>query len=254
VHDWCSKFNVAHALTANLGTCDFNATTLTDDSLKANTLVLTAVALPVASRSEDLFAEEAVLLGTKCAVVDCLWLLDLALGPKADLIRSGKADAELVEHIHVEHWSVVSLGSFGSVRACGTAVTVIIISATFWAADVNTKFFGGAVDLIVELVHFNFLAGIVENFDVEAERLHFLHENLEGLRNAWLWDVVTLDDCFVHLDATKHVVGLDSEKFLQAVRGTICLECPHFHFTKALSTELRLTTKWLLGDHAVWTS
>ena len=58
---WCSKFNVAHALATHLGASYLNAATLADDALEANPLVLTAVALPVASRSEDLLAEQAVL-------------------------------------------------------------------------------------------------------------------------------------------------------------------------------------------------
>ena len=79
MNDRCCQFNVAHALTTHFGTSDFNTTTFTDDALEAHALVLTAVALPVASRSEDLFAEESVLLGTKCAVVNGLGLLNLAL-------------------------------------------------------------------------------------------------------------------------------------------------------------------------------
>jgi hypothetical protein len=93
------------------------------------------------------------------------------------LIRSGKADAELVEHIHVEHGSVVSLGSGGSVSASWAAV--VIVRAALWTTDVNSKFFGGAINLIVEFMHFNFLACIVENFDIQTQLLHFLHENLE---------------------------------------------------------------------------
>src|SRR2546430_11566585 len=46
-----------------------------------------AVALPVASRSEDLLAEQAVLLWLQRAVVDGLRLLDLTEGPVADVVR-----------------------------------------------------------------------------------------------------------------------------------------------------------------------
>jgi hypothetical protein len=49
----------------------------------------------------------------------------------------------------------------------------------------------------------------------------------------------------------KNVVRLDGEKFLQAVRRAIRLECPHLHLTESLATELRLTTERLLGDHGV---
>ena len=94
---------------------------------------------------------------------------------------------------------------------------------------------------------------MVENLDVQAKSLHFLDKHLEGFRNARLRDVVALNNCFVDLDSAKHIVGLDREQFLQAVSGAVCLECPHFHLTKALATELGLTPEWLLGDHGVWT-
>ena len=85
---WSRKFDVTHALTTNLGAGDFNTATLTDDALEAHSLVLTAVALPVASRSEDLLAEQAILLRLEGAVVDGLRLLNLAMRPQADVIGS----------------------------------------------------------------------------------------------------------------------------------------------------------------------
>ena len=53
--------------------------TLANDALESNPLVLTAVALPVAGRSEDLLAEQSVLLGLERAVVDGLGLLDFTV-------------------------------------------------------------------------------------------------------------------------------------------------------------------------------
>ena len=85
---WSRKFDVTHALTTNLGAGDFNTATLTDDALEAHSLVLTAVALPVASRSEDLLAEQAILLRLEGAVVDGLRLLNFAMRPQADVIGS----------------------------------------------------------------------------------------------------------------------------------------------------------------------
>jgi hypothetical protein len=90
---------VAHPLTAHLGAGDFNTTALTDDALEAHALVLTAVAFPVASRTEDLLAEESVLLRLECAVVDGLRLLDLAVGPPTDVVGGGETDAELVKDL-----------------------------------------------------------------------------------------------------------------------------------------------------------
>ena len=59
---------------------------LAHDALEADALVLAAGALPVLDRSEDLLAEESVLLGLERAVVDRFGLLDLALAPAANLI------------------------------------------------------------------------------------------------------------------------------------------------------------------------
>src|SRR4029077_3735440 len=103
VRDRRGQLDVAHPLPAHLGTGDFYATPLTDDALEANPLVLTAVALPVAGRTEDLLAEEPVLLRLEGAVVDGLRLLDLAVGPLTDVVGGGQADTQLVEEIDVEH-------------------------------------------------------------------------------------------------------------------------------------------------------
>jgi hypothetical protein len=94
---------VAHPLTAHLGTGHLDAAALADDALEANALVLAAVALPVASRSEDLLAEQAVLLRLERAVVDGLGLLDLTVRPRADVVRRGEADSQFVEEVDVEH-------------------------------------------------------------------------------------------------------------------------------------------------------
>src|SRR5207245_10077808 len=50
--------DVPHPLTAHLGPGDLDAAPLADDALEPDPLVLAAVALPVPSRTEDLFAEE----------------------------------------------------------------------------------------------------------------------------------------------------------------------------------------------------
>ena len=97
------ELDVAHALAAHLGAGDLDAAALADDALEAHALVLAAVALPVPGGTEDLLAEEAVTLGLERAVVDGLRLLDLAVAPRADVVRGGQADLKLVEEVHVEH-------------------------------------------------------------------------------------------------------------------------------------------------------
>ena len=97
------ELDVAHALTTHLGAGHLDAAALADDALEAHALVLAAVALPVPGGTEDLLAEEAVTLGLERAVVDGLRLLDLAVAPRADVVRGGQADLKLVEEVHVEH-------------------------------------------------------------------------------------------------------------------------------------------------------
>ena len=84
MHDGSGEFDMTHALATHLGAGHLNAAALADDALKTNALVLAAVALPVLLRTEDLLAEESVLLGLEGAVVDGLGLLHLAVGPCAD--------------------------------------------------------------------------------------------------------------------------------------------------------------------------
>ncbi len=79
VGDRGSQLDVAHALTAHLGPGDLYAATLADDPLVPDPLVLSAVALPVPLRAKDALVEEPFLLGSQCAVVDRLGLLDLSI-------------------------------------------------------------------------------------------------------------------------------------------------------------------------------
>src|SRR6185312_12970460 len=103
VGDRSGELDVAHPVAPDLGPRDLDAAALADDALEPHPLVLAAVALPVSGRTEDALAEQAVLLGLQGAVVDGLRLLDLAVGPRADLIRSGQADPELIEVVDVQH-------------------------------------------------------------------------------------------------------------------------------------------------------
>ena len=57
------KLYMAHTLTTYLSLCDLNTAAVTDFTLIADFLILTAVALPVLGRAKDLFAEQAVRSG-----------------------------------------------------------------------------------------------------------------------------------------------------------------------------------------------
>ena len=103
VGDRSGQLDVAHPLAADLGPGDLHATALADDALEPDALVLPAVALPVPGGAEDLLAEEPVLLRLERAVVDRLGLLDLAVGPRPDLLGRGQADPELIKVVDVEH-------------------------------------------------------------------------------------------------------------------------------------------------------
>ena len=88
-------------------------------------------------------------------------------------------------------------------------------------------------------------------FDIEAERAHFLDQHVEALRNARFERVVAAHDRLVHLGAAGDVVRLDGQHLLERVRRAISLERPHLHFAESLSAELRLAAQRLLGDEAV---
>src|SRR4029079_1639077 len=103
VHHGRGELDVAHALATDLRPGDFDAAALADDALEPDALVLAAVALPVLRRTEDLLAEEPVLLRLERAVVDGLRLLDLAVGPHADRVGRGQPDPQLIEVVDVEH-------------------------------------------------------------------------------------------------------------------------------------------------------
>ncbi len=97
------QLDVAHPLTADLRAGDLHAAALTDDALEPDALVLATRALPVLGGTEDLLAEESVLLGLQGAVVDGLRLLDLAVGPHADAVRRCEPDLEVGEIVYVKH-------------------------------------------------------------------------------------------------------------------------------------------------------
>ena len=103
VHDRGGQLDVAHPLAADLGPGDLDAAALADDAPEADPLVLAAVALPVLGGTEDLLAEEAVLLGTEGAVVDGLGLLHLAVGPSPDRVGGGQPDPQLIEVVDIQH-------------------------------------------------------------------------------------------------------------------------------------------------------
>ena len=104
VADGGGQLDVAHPLPADAGPGDLHAAAVADLALVADLLILAAVALPVLGGAKDAFTEQAVPLGLQGAVVDGLRLLDLAVGPLADLFRGSDTNTNGVKfsitHIH----------------------------------------------------------------------------------------------------------------------------------------------------------
>src|SRR5580765_2355600 len=91
----------------------------------------------------------------------------------------------------------------------------------------------------------------LHQLDVQAERLEFADEHVEGLGQTRRERRVTLDDRFVNLRAPGHIVGLRGEELLEDVRRAIRFERPDFHFSEPLTAELRLAAERLLRDQRV---
>ena len=93
---------MSHALTAYLCTRHLDAAAGADDPLVADALVLAAVALPVARRAKDAFAEKAVTLRLQGAVVDGLRLLYFTVRPRTNLIGRSKSNPHRVKIVYIQ--------------------------------------------------------------------------------------------------------------------------------------------------------
>ncbi|KAF1069317.1 MAG: hypothetical protein GAK45_01130 [Pseudomonas citronellolis] len=91
------QLDVAHALTTHFGQSDFHAALLADHTTVLQALVLTAQALVVLHRAEDLGAEQAIALRLEGTVVDGLRLLDFAEGPGTNHLGRGQANTDGIE-------------------------------------------------------------------------------------------------------------------------------------------------------------
>src|ERR1035437_3301954 len=92
-----SQFNVAEALTADLGEGYLYAALIADHAAVLHALVLAAETLPIGYRPENARAEQTIALRLEGAVVDGLRLGDFAVRPTADLFGRSQADADSVE-------------------------------------------------------------------------------------------------------------------------------------------------------------
>ena len=101
MRDRRGELDMAHALAPDARERHLDAALLADDALVLHALVLAAQALVVLDRAEDARAEQAVALRLEGAVVDRLGLLDLAEGPRQDLLRARDRDPDLVEALRL---------------------------------------------------------------------------------------------------------------------------------------------------------
>src|SRR5262249_28805904 len=89
--------DVSEPLAAHLGLRHLDAAAIADDAAVADALVLTAIALPVLDRAEDLLAEQPVLFRLERAVVDRFGLRHLAVRPAPDHVGRREPNADRVE-------------------------------------------------------------------------------------------------------------------------------------------------------------
>ena len=81
------EFDVTHSFTADSCSCNFNAAAVADLALEADLLELTAVTLPVLSRSEYSFTEKTVTLWLLGSVIYSLRSFNNTVRPASDLFR-----------------------------------------------------------------------------------------------------------------------------------------------------------------------
>src|SRR6266568_2538165 len=233
VRDRAGELDAPHALATDLGERDLDAALLADHPAVLQALVLSAQALVVLDRSEDLCAEEAVPLRLEGAIVDRLGFLHFAVRPRTDLFRRGDPDLDRVELLFLRDL-------FEQIEQC---FHLLLLFQNFCSRLSPTPGEAPGVELVSETFQ----------VDVDAERPDFLHQNVEGLRHSRVDLVVALDDVLVDLGAAVDVVGLDREHLLQRVRRAVGFECPDLHLAETLSAELRLAAERLLGHQAVRT-
>ena len=286
MRDRRSELDMAHALAAHLGARDLDAAAVADDALVADALVLAAVAFPVARRAEDTLTEESVSFRLQRAIVDGLRLLDLAVGPLANLFRRSESDAHRIKFIYIQQrddtpflFLTVIVRRFidrhiADIRddvICGARVLIVRLrplvegvsrlrrrrGRTFLrrvdARDIEVEVLGTCVDIVIIVIILDgdFLRIAIEHFDVETDGLELLDENLERFRHARLGDVLSLDDGLVRLHAADDIVGLDRHHFLQRIGSAVGLECPDLHLAEALAAELGFAAERLLRDEGV---
>ena len=102
MRDGCGELDMPHALAAHLCARHLDAAAVADNAFVSDALVLSAVALPVACRSKDALAEEAVTLGLQGTIVDGLRLFYLAVRPCTNFIGRSESDPHRVKIVYIQ--------------------------------------------------------------------------------------------------------------------------------------------------------
>jgi hypothetical protein len=110
---------VSHTLAADRLLGYLDTTAITNDAFVADTLVLTTMTFPVLDRTENLLAEEALLLRLEGAVVDRFRLQNLAIRALKNGLGGSQADGDAAEVLldllgfSVGHVGIRRLGCVG---------------------------------------------------------------------------------------------------------------------------------------------
>jgi hypothetical protein len=97
------EFNVAHSLTSDFTSSNFDTTSFANDAFILNLFIATARTLPILDRTEDALAKKTVTLRLERAVVDGLGLFNFAVRPAHDVVAGRDPDSDLVEQADVCH-------------------------------------------------------------------------------------------------------------------------------------------------------
>src|SRR6185312_2806998 len=79
-----------------------------------------------------------------------------------------------------------------------------------------------------------------------------MYQYIERFRNTWPWNIISFHNCFISFCSSDNIIRFKCQQLLENIRCSVSFQCPHFHFTKSLSTKLCLTTKRLLSNQTVW--
>ena len=145
----------------------------------------------------------------KRTVVNGFRLFNLTIGPRTDLLRRSNGDFDLIKRI---------------------------------SGSLLPEIFHNIIHLSKTPLRLSF---VTEHFNIQAQRLHFLDQNVEGFRNSGFKSVIAADNRFINFRTSVNVVGLNRQHFLQRISGAVSLESPNFHFAETLAAKLSLTAQRL---------